>query len=145
RGQLILLDSDVNGMRVDIILDTGTNISVGNLALRDRLVAKKKAPALLEASLVSVTGGLLTGQVGRIGTVRMGRVKLKEVPVLFADASPFAELGLREKPALLLGINALRVFDRIAIDFGRGKVDFLLPDTGSIEGLRLAQAHPSAG
>lgn len=132
RGQLILLDSDVNGTGVNVILDTGTSFSVGNLALMNRLMKKKSAPAMVQASLVSVTGGVLTGQVGRIGSIRMGRVTLADVPILFADASPFAQLGLQDKPAVLLGINALRVFDRVAIDFGRGKVDFLLPDTGSL-------------
>ncbi|MBH1992541.1 MAG: retroviral-like aspartic protease family protein [Sphingomonadaceae bacterium] len=138
RGQLILLDSEVNGMRVAIILDTGTNFSVGNLALRDRLIAKKRAPAMIEASLISVTGGQLTGQVGRIKSVRMGRVNMIDVPVLFADASPFVELGMQDKPALLLGISALRIFDRVAIDFGRGKVDFLLSDTGALDRTRFA-------
>ena len=138
KGQLILLDSDVNGMRVAIMLDTGSHFSIGNLALRDRLIAKNKAPELLTASLTSVTGGLLTGQVGRIAAVRMGRVNLRGVPVLFADASPFAELGMHDRPALLLGISALRIFDRVAIDFGRGKVDFLLPDASIDVGTRYA-------
>ncbi|MEG8220387.1 retroviral-like aspartic protease family protein [Sphingomonas sp. HH69] len=138
RGQLILLDSNVNGMRVAIMLDTGTNFSIGNMALRNKLIAKKRAPELLTASLTSVTGGTLTGEVGRIKAVRMGRVNLIDVPVLFVDASPFAELGMADKPALLLGISALRLFDRVAIDFGRGKVDFLLPDATALDKTQLA-------
>lgn len=138
RGQLILFDSDVNGMRVSIMLDTGTHYSIGNLALRDRLIAKKRAPELLNATLTSVTGGTLTGQVGRIKAVRMGRVTLSDVPVLFADATPFAELGMADRPALLLGISALRIFDRVAIDFGRGKVDFLMPDAAAPSPARFA-------
>ena len=145
RGQLILLDSDVNGMRVAVMLDTGTNFSIGNLALRDKLVSKRRAPMMTEATLTSVTGGLLTGQVGRIRSVRMGRVNLTQVPVLFADASPFAELGMRDKPALLLGISALRIFDRVAIDFGRGRVDFLLPDASAVEKTRFATNLRSDG
>jgi predicted aspartyl protease len=142
RGQLILLDSEVNGMAVAVMLDTGSHFSIGNLALRDRLIAKKRAPDMAEAVLTSVTGGQLTGQVGRIKSVRMGRVNLTQVPVLFADASPFAELGMKDKPALLLGISALRIFDRVAIDFGRGKVDFLLPDASAISQTRLAAVVP---
>jgi len=142
RGQLILLDSEVNGMTVAVMLDTGSHFSIGNLALRDRLIAKKRAPDMAEAVLTSVTGGQLTGQVGRIKSVRMGRVNLIQVPVLFADASPFAELGMKDKPALLLGISALRIFDRVAIDFGRGKVDFLLPDASAISQTQLAAAVP---
>lgn len=138
RGQLILLDSEVNGMRVNIMLDTGSRYSVGNLALRDKLVAKKRAPEMLTAVLTSVTGGTLTGQIGQIQSVRLGRVNLVRVPVIFADASPFAELGLQDKPALMLGISALRIFDRVAIDFGRGKVDFLLPDASAAQSMKMA-------
>ena len=145
RGQLILLDSRVNGMRVNIMLDTGSHYSIGNLALRDKLLRKKRAPDLLTATLTSVTGGTLIGEVGRIGSVALGRVNLTEVPVIFADASPFAELGMQDKPALLLGISALRVFDRVAIDFARGKVDFLLPDANAITPTRLAANQPADG
>ncbi|UZW54602.1 retroviral-like aspartic protease family protein [Sphingobium sp. JS3065] len=145
RGQLILLDSDVNGSKVNIILDTGTSISVGNMALMNKLVRKKKAPALKLATLTSVTGDTLSGQLGLIDRVRMGQVTLRDIPVMFADARPFAELDLQDKPALLLGIDALKVFDRVAIDFGRGKVDFLLPDMGHLERARFAAARRDAG
>jgi len=139
-GQLILLDSRINGVAVSVILDTGTNISVGNMALKRKLLAKKRAPALQLASLTSVTGGTLTGEVGLLDDLRMGQVTLRDLAVLFADAPPFAELGLQDRPALLLGINALRVFDRVAIDFGTAKVDFLLPDLGAIDRARFAAA-----
>ncbi|MEJ7932695.1 aspartyl protease family protein [Sphingobium sp. AN558] len=145
KGQLILLGSQVNGMKVDIMLDTGTNISVGNLALMRKLQTKGLLPGLEPASLTSVTGGSLAGPAGIIAAIRLGPVTLKGVPVMFADVSPFAHLGLRGRPALLLGIDALRLFDRVAIDFGRGKVDFLLPDTGALDPLRFAQALPVRG
>lgn len=145
KGQLILLDSDVNGMKVSIILDTGTTLSVGNMALMNKLVRKKKAPPLNLVTLTSVTGETLSGQLGLIDRVRMGQVTLKDTPVMFADAAPFAELDLKDKPALLLGINALKLFDRVAIDFGRGRVDFLLPDTGLLERARFAATRRAAG
>jgi predicted aspartyl protease len=145
RGQLILLDSEVNGMRVAIMLDTGTRYSIGNMALRDKLLAKKRAPDMMTTTLTSVTGGTMTGELGRIRSVRMGRVNLTQVPVVFADASPFAELGMADKPALLLGISALRGFDRVAIDFGRGRVDFLLPDASALDKTRFASSDAPAG
>lgn len=145
KGQLILLHSDANGLKVNIILDTGTHLSVGNLALRDKLIRKKRAPAMSEISLMSVTGETLTGQLGRIGRIRMGPIVLTDLPVMFADAQPFSELGLKDKPTLLLGIQALRMFDRVAIDFGRGKVDFLMPDASAFDPRRFAAAPRQAG
>jgi predicted aspartyl protease len=143
-GQLILLDSTVEGSSVNIILDTGTNISVGNMALLAKLTKKGRAPVTTPASLTSVTGDVLVGQVAVLRTVKMGGATLVNLPVLFADASPFAELRLRDRPALLLGINALKVFERVAIDFGRGKVDFMIPDQGSLAGAQLAELRRRA-
>lgn len=145
KGQLILLDSQVNGIAVNIMLDTGTNISVGNLALMRRLQARGLLPGVEPGRLTSVTGGSLEGPTGIIAALRLGPVTLQGVPVLFADVSPFDHLRLRERPALLLGIDALRLFDRVAIDFGRGRVDFLLPDSGALDPLHFAQALPAKG
>lgn len=147
KGQLILLHSEVNDRPVSIILDTGSAISVGNPALMAMLQRRKRAPALKPAALISVTGAQLPGLVGEIASIRMGAVTLRHVPTLFADAGPFAELGLKTKPALLLGVNALRIFDRVAIDFGRGRVDFLLPestlDRPHLAGTTDAAAQPA--
>ena len=145
KGQLILLNSDANGLKVNIILDTGTHLSVGNLALRDKLIRKKRAPLMSEVSLISVTGDALKGQLGRIGRIRMASIALTDLPVMFADAQPFAELGLHDKPTLLLGVQALRMFDRVAIDFGRGKVDFLIPDSGAADRQHFAIGLGAAG
>lgn len=138
KGQLILLHSDANGTKVNIILDTGTRLSVGNLALMDKLIRKKRAPGLAPVSLLSVTGEMLDGLLGRVRQIRMGPIVMKDLLVMFADAPPFAELGLQDRPALLLGMDALQTFDRIAIDFGRGKVDFLLPDGSALDRQQLA-------
>jgi hypothetical protein len=57
----------------------------------------------------------------------MGRVQLRNIPVLFADAPPFRVLGLSDKPALILGMEELRLFRRVAIDFKRRQILFDLP------------------
>lgn len=145
KGQLILLNSQVNGIDVNIMLDTGTNISVGNLALMRMLQARGLLPGVEPGRLTSVTGGSLEGPTGIIAALRLGPVTLKGVPVLFADVSPFDHLRLKQRPALLLGIDALRLFDRVAIDFGRGRVDFLLPDSGALDPLHFAEARPAKG
>ena len=138
KGQLILLHSDANGTKVNIILDTGTRISVGNLALMNKLIRKKRGAVPTPVSLLSVTGETLNGLLGRVRQIRMGPIVMTDLLVMFADAPPFAELGLQDRPALLLGMDALQTFDRIAIDFGRGKVDFLLPDGSALNRPQMA-------
>lgn len=137
-GQLILLHSQAEGQKVNIILDTGAEYSVGNAALLARLAKKRPGKFTGAVTMTSVTGETMTGKWGYIRDISMGNVTLKNLPVVFAEAAPFRELGLTDKPALLLGVNALRGFDRVAIDFGRKQVDFLLPDQGSRATVRLA-------
>ena len=141
-GQLILLDSRADGQRVNVILDTGAEYSVGNAALLRKLTRKRKNSFTGAATMTSVTGDTLVGQWGMIDEVKMGGLTMTDLPVVFAEAAPFAELGLSEKPALLLGINALRVFARVAIDFGAKSVDFLLPDQGALDAQQLAALQP---
>lgn len=137
-GQLILVDSHADGRKVHVILDTGSQYSIGNAALLRKIARRRPDAVLGQATLTSVTGEQLIGQWGAIKRITMGDIVMTNVPVLFADASPFAQLGLEDKPALLLGIDALRGFRRVAIDFGAKRVDFLLPDQGSIAGSALA-------
>ena len=72
--------------------------------------------------------------------VELGGVHLTDLSVAFADAHIFRQLKLENKPALLLGMNAMKAFDRISIDFAAKKVRFVLPATSMRRGVRMANA-----
>lgn len=127
-GQLILVDSQANGEKIHVILDTGSDQSIGNLALLRKLTKRRKIDALKPIEITSVTGDTLMGGWTQVQNVKIGGFGIRNMAVVFADASPFHQLGLDDQPALLLGMDVLRRFDRVAVDFGRKKVFFLLPD-----------------
>ena len=56
--------------------------------------------------------------------LRLGGVLIKDVPMAFADVHPFKKLELSDRPAILLGMDVLRQFDRVAVDFPSKKVTF---------------------
>jgi predicted aspartyl protease len=141
-GQLILIDSSADGRKINVILDTGSEYSVGNSALLEKLAKRRPGAFSGAVAMTSVTGEQLVGQWGYIHKIKLGGIVLTDVPVVFADASPFEQLDLKDKPALLLGVNVLRGFRKVAIDFGRRRVDFLLPDQGRLEGQELALLVP---
>jgi predicted aspartyl protease len=123
-GQLIITRSMIDGVQTAVIVDTGAQGSVGNPALLERLRRKR---ALGETELIDVNGQQLSGLIRIVGELKVGRVQLNNVPVLFADAPPFHVLGLADKPALILGMEELRLFRRVAIDFKSREVLFDLP------------------
>lgn len=133
-GQLILVDARFLGERVKVIVDTGSQTSIGNQALLDRLLRKKKALVLTPVTVTSVTGHSIAAQFAQVDRIQIGGADFNDIPVAFADAEPFRRFGLAKQPALLLGMDALRLFDRVSVDFANKQVRFILPGTSSLGG-----------
>jgi predicted aspartyl protease len=130
-GRLVLVDAKAEGEEVLVIIDSGSQVTIGNEALRSRLIAKKKLGTTYPVELVSVTGGVATADLTSVGQVEIGGMMIKDLPMAFADVHPFKQLKLTDKPAVLLGMDAFKLFDRVSVDFARKKVRFLPPKSGS--------------
>jgi predicted aspartyl protease len=132
-GRLIVTTAYAENNPVTIVVDTGAQVSIGNEALKRKL---DKGGRIKRAGLVelqSVTGEKLAGQYMIVRELNVGGVTLKQLPVVFADSHAFQRLGLNDRPALLLGMNALRSFDRVSIDFAKKKLRVVLPEEGAVE------------
>lgn len=128
-GRLILSDARVAGRRVDVIIDTGAQTSVGNLALRD-LVRREKQHTVpfFPTVLTGVTGEDIAAERTALRRIIVEGADVNDLPISFADAQAFRALKLDKRPALLMGMDALRLFDRVEIDFPNRRIIFDLPD-----------------
>jgi hypothetical protein len=125
RGQLILTEVRAARLRLDAVIDTGSEITIGNTALRDKLLRKGRAK-FWEVEAIGVTGVPVKLQLARIDELQLGPVTLQDVPIAFADVPPFRLFGLADEPALLLGTDILETFRRVSLDFRARKVRFQL-------------------
>ncbi|UVO49132.1 retroviral-like aspartic protease family protein [Sphingomonas sp. SUN019] len=123
RGQLILTQASVAGRPVDAVIDTGSEITIGNRLLRDRLGRERK---LEEIEVTGVTGVTIKMPILRLAEIRVGSVVIRNVPIAFFDVPPFAVFGLDDRPAMLLGTDLMEKFRRISLDFRHRKVRFQL-------------------
>lgn len=130
RGQLILTQVTANRKQVDAVVDTGSEITIGNLALRDQLI-RGNEDKFTTIGVTGVTGVTVNLQLARIAELKLGSVTLRNVPMAFAQVPPFEVFGLTDKPALLLGTDLLETFRRISLDFRARKVRFQLRRCGS--------------
>lgn len=122
-GRLIMTNARIDGVRVDVVVDTGATQTVGNLALQRAL----RGRAAKTAVLASVTGHEMAVDLGLASELKIDDLKVSNVLLAYADAPAFAELGLRQRPAIFLGMRELRLFKRVAIDFESRKILFDLP------------------
>jgi len=126
-GQLVVTDAFVLGKRVRVILDTGTPVSIGNVALR-QLIAKRKVETT-PAVFTSVLGDQITADYVIIPEMKLGDATLTSLPVAFSDVAPFRAFGVEDKPAILLGMDALQLFRRVHIDFANRQLRLAMPRT----------------
>lgn len=126
-GRMIISSAKIDGMRVEIILDTGAQSSMGNTALRDKLRRRHRTIDFVPVTMRSVTGSTLAGDYTQIQEIEVGGLTINDLPITFADNYAFTALKLQDKPAILLGMDALQLFDRVMIDFGNRRVGFDLP------------------
>ena len=135
----MLVDATLEGQKLTVVLDTGSEVTIGNGALRRKLEAKNKLGKTQPIELISVTGGKIDGDYTAVKEVKLGGVLIHDLPVAFADVHPFKQLELTDRPALLLGMDALRLFDRVSVDFASRRVRFLSPDLSNLRApVRLA-------
>ena len=136
-GQLVLIDADVEGTPIRAIVDTGAEVTIGNSALRRRLERRTRLAPTVPILLTSVTGGQMVAQATTVSRMRIGGIVFRDMPIAFSDVHPFRKLGLTDRPALLLGMDALMMFDRVSIDFANHRVR-LLPLSQLEPDVRLA-------
>jgi predicted aspartyl protease len=126
-GRLILVDAALEGERVWVIVDTGAEISIANEALRRRLVRRRRLGPTVPIRLTSVTGGTVHLDYGIARRLRIGSATIADLPIGFGDLAPFAKLDLLDQPAILLGMEALRLFERVSLDFATREVRLDMP------------------
>jgi predicted aspartyl protease len=122
-GQLIITSASLDGIRVNVLVDTGAQGSVGNLELQRRLRGRDSGTT----EMTDINGVEVTSNLRLARDVRIGRAQLQNVPIAFIDSPTFKALGLDHEPAMVLGMNELKLFRRVAIDFKERKVLFDMP------------------
>jgi predicted aspartyl protease len=125
KGQLILTQAYAARTRIAAVIDTGTEITVGNSALRAKLMRSNRAP-VMTTTLISVTGDEVPADLLPVPEIRIGDLTLHNVLIAFSDMPPFKLFGLENEPAILLGSDILSSFRKVSLDFRRRKVRFTL-------------------
>jgi predicted aspartyl protease len=143
-GRLMLIDASIDRQRVWVIVDTGSEISVGNMALRHALERRHRLGPTAPITMLSVTGGRITAEYSIARQMRIGDADINFMPIAFADVHPFRQLQLMDRPAILLGMDALRLFHRVSVDFANRRVRLLTPESSLNGNVQMAGGNEVA-
>jgi len=128
RGGLLVIPGKVGKIPVSVIVDTGAERTLGNEKLREALAGRE---AVLQGSVTRVVGA--TAQVAEgysfaVPTVDLGGgVFVDRLTVTFGDFHVFKVWSLVERPAMLIGMDALGTLPAFGIDYPRRRVLLKVP------------------
>jgi predicted aspartyl protease len=139
-GRLVVTEATANSRPMTVIVDTGAQYSIGNAALRKALLGTKVLGPSQQVELQTVSGDKLAGEFMFVREIEIGGVTLRDLLIVFADAHTFKLLGYDKKPAMLLGMNAMRAFKKVSIDFANRRLRVVIPEHSALD-LRVAAAR----
>jgi predicted aspartyl protease len=127
-GQLTIVDADMNGLRINAMLDSGSQMTICNEPMRRMIAAENSRTGIhdkaIPIAMETLAGEPFSGVLLYAPFLRLGGLRLGNVPVVFADMHVFDLWGLKDKPAIVLGMDLLTQFDTVSLDFGRSQVRF---------------------
>jgi len=126
-GLLAEIDGRVGSVATRLMLDTGAQNCIANMALSTAL---RKAHPRLErvdnVRIFGVTGHKIIGQFIALPKVDMKAFSVKDAGCVAAEAPIFDLWGLTEEPAMIVGVNLLSRLDSFSIDYGARMFDATL-------------------
>jgi len=130
RGHVPTVDVSVGRVRVKAVIDTGAQLTSGNLALRDALLKSRRLEEQPD-EIIGVTGDSQEGPTSRVPPIVLGDVVVRNAQITFVDLYIFKHWRLTDEPALLIGMDVLGVLDTLILDYKRREMQIRLVRGGA--------------
>lgn len=129
-GQLIIIGADVVGHGVTAFVDSGSQSTVGNNALRRLALRGSRpsdpTPSRMLVPVLSATGQIAQGELGQMPLLRIGGLDITGLTTVFADLHVFDIWELQHRPTLMLGMDVLTRFNALELNYAAREVAFYL-------------------
>jgi predicted aspartyl protease len=134
-GSLVMVQGDIMGVRVNVLIDTGSNISLGNQKFRDALRGVAAHTVEYHNGHAFTFGRpMVLAQTVWTPRLRLGQTSVESVNAYIGDFHIFEHWGLQDEPTLLIGMDVLARSGDMAIDYERSIVHFRKRPRGVLQG-----------
>ncbi len=128
-GHLVVVRGSINGIRVHLLIDTGSDSSLANVALRDAMNARLRRRQHAEQTIAYTAGQTVVLEHAiLVPRMMMGELEVRNVTAYVGDFHIFQLWDLTREPTLLLGMDVRSQARGLAIDYGRGTVHLRIRD-----------------
>jgi predicted aspartyl protease len=115
---LMVLTVQVGSVRALAVIDTGSERTLGNLALRDALNARRRPGTVAQVtSVYGATSQVEAGEIWRAPTIVIDSLRINDVKVVYGNFHIFKVWDMQDKPAMIIGMDVLGTVGSLGIDF----------------------------
>jgi predicted aspartyl protease len=140
---LMILEIRVGELPVTAVIDTGSERTLGNLALRNALKAKRRAGSVAQVtSIYGATEQVELGEIQRAPPISIQSLHITDVAIIYGSFHIFDVWGLKDRPAMIIGMDVLGTVASLGIDF---KNEDIYVAAARVSGDSLSQQHGVLG
>jgi predicted aspartyl protease len=132
-NHLLTTTARVGSMPVTAIIDTGAESSIANLVLRQDLQRHRSRYKFADDTVLGATDVSTKGQDAAFPPIYLGKVQILGAHITTGDLQIFDVFNLTDKPAILIGMDALGTLDELVIDYRRRELQVLVRSSGISE------------
>lgn len=121
-GKVPVAEALMGNIRIKVIIDTGLESTVANLAARDALLRQAAAGESTTDEIIGATMEVQTGERYLVPSIRLGDIIIRTPHITFGDMRIFEHWKLFDEPAILLGMDAIGTLDVLIIDYKRDEL-----------------------
>jgi predicted aspartyl protease len=122
RGGLMSVLAQVGGVRVQAIIDTGSERTIANTALRDALYRRSAQQKLKNTNVYGATTDIASGQMVASPIIDLGSARIGSVTLVFGSFHIFDVWGLTQRPAMIVGMDILGTLSGLSVDFRQAEI-----------------------
>ena len=120
----------VGSIRATAIIDTGAQTSIANHALRQALIGRRKHFQFTSDQLTDTTDTVGVGEGADVPPIHLGSITIRSAHITMGEeVGIFDAWKLADKPALLIGMDAIGTVDVLVIDYRRSELQILVRGT----------------
>jgi predicted aspartyl protease len=125
-GLLTVVDARIGDVRVNAIIDTGGQATIGNVPLQTALLQMYRNGAGKSEEITGATLDVQSGNRIRAPPIVLGGLTLSEVRVTIGDLYIFQYWHMTTDPTILVGMDVLGLLDTLIIDYRRRELEIRL-------------------
>jgi hypothetical protein len=115
---LMVLPVQVGSVHALAVIDTGSERTLGNLALRDALNARRRPGTVAQVtSVYGATAQVEPGEIWRAPTIIIDSLRINDVEVVYGNFHIFKVWDMQDEPAMVIGMDVLGTVGSLGIDF----------------------------